>query len=138
MNQGDIIKFRLDGNPAHEGEGKFNGYLTNNICVILTKPVKEHKVGEEILITHDEIINLNKSLSEELRSLSVSLGDTLTGFQAEDTDFYLNKLDKISIGIDKLEKIKAKLSSFSTLIAEREQGNDDLKADFEEIDELLK
>jgi len=56
---GQMIYFRLDNNPAHEGEGTFvRGWRAAGkykLIVELTQPCKDAAAGTEIVIDNDEV-----------------------------------------------------------------------------------
>lgn len=53
----ETIKFRLENNPSHEGKGIITDIRDNTIWVeVVERPVKEFSIGDELLITKDEVI----------------------------------------------------------------------------------
>jgi hypothetical protein len=59
MKFNDQVSFRLDGNVAHEGEGKIVGCYGHHVEVLLTKDCKEHPEGSTLIVGHDEILTVN-------------------------------------------------------------------------------
>ena len=58
IQKGDTVAFYLDGNGAHKGEGYVVSPKAHNnqIEVELTQDVKDHKKGEHIFISQNELI----------------------------------------------------------------------------------
>lgn len=49
------IKFMLDGNPFHKGEGIVKSFNDDEIVVQLTKECKEYPEGNDIIISYNEV-----------------------------------------------------------------------------------